>query len=174
MPEKIKKKIFKNILQFLKLQLAGNVLFWGTYAGNALFREVLHWSSAQSLATASVVAHIAFFIIDKNWVFSTKTGKAKTSGEIVRFIIFMGFNYFLNLGIVLGLEQYFGITSYIGQFISALFFTFWTWLGLKFWVFRHARHLHHAALTLETKNIREKRHARYKRLATKQKAKRAA
>lgn len=168
----MKKMFWKNGMQFLKLQLAGNVLFWGTYLGHAFFHEALHWSSAQSLATASIIAHIAFFIIDKNWVFSTKTGHAKTSGEVVRFMTFMGFNYFLNLGIILGLERFFTITPYVGQFIAALFFTFWQWFGLKFWVFRHVRHMHHAALTLETKDIKEKRHARYQRLETKQKTKR--
>lgn len=174
MKKKTKKTVLAAVWQFVRLQLAGNILFWVTYLGGAFLHEVLGWSNTAAIPTASIVAHLLFFFANKNWVFSTKTGKQKTNDEIMRFVIFMGFNYFLNLTIVLGLERYLSITPYIGQFISAFFFTFWTWLGLKFWVFRHIRHIHHSALTIETKKSYAKRHAKYQRLEAKQKAKRAA
>jgi phage shock protein PspC (stress-responsive transcriptional regulator) len=44
-------------------------------------------------------------------------------------------NFFINLGIIAGLDYYFGISPYIGQFVSAAFFTLWTFGGLKYWVF---------------------------------------
>lgn len=174
MKAKTKKSLFQNILQFIKLQLAGNILFWGTYIGYAVADNVFHTKSVLAVAVPSVLAHILFFIVDRNWVFSDKTGKRKTTDEIVRFVLFMGLNYFINLGIIMGLQNYLGITPYIGQFIAGMFFTFWTWAGLKFWVFRGARHARHHAITIETKDTNAKRHAKYKRLEAKQKAKRAA
>lgn len=173
MNKKQKKSLWQNVLQFIKLQLAGNILFWGTYVGYAFADNVLHNRTWLALAIPSILAHVVFFVVDKNWVFSEKTGKQKTSTEVVRFVIFMGLNYFINLGIILGLEKYFGVSPYIGQFISGLFFALWVWLGLKFWVFRHARHARPHALTIETKETNAKRHAAYKRLQTKQKATRA-
>lgn len=172
--KKTKTSALAVVWEFVKLQLAGNVLFWVTYLGSACLLELMHWPSLPALALASIVAHILFFVIDKKWVFSTKTGKKKTSNEIRRFIVFMGGNYFLSLGLILGLETYFGISPYVGQFISAFLFSIWTWLGLRFWVFRHVRHAHHAGLTIETKDAHARRHRTYKRLETKQKAKRAA
>lgn len=170
-----KKKWWRLVLEFVKLQLAGNVLFWGTYLGYALGHEFLHWDSTLSMTIGSLSAHVLFFIIDKNWVFSTKTGKKKTQEEIIKFIIFMGLNFFINLGITLGLERYFGITPYIGQFIAGVFFAVWSYLGLKFWVFSSGQHAaHHHGLTVETSKSKENRHARAKRLAAKQKAKRTA
>ena len=174
MNAKTKKSLLRNIWQFIRLQLAGNILFWGTYVGYAIADNVLHTTSWLALAVPSILAHILFFIVDRNWVFSDKTGKRKTTDEVIRFILFMGLNYFINLGIVMGLETYFGITPYIGQFIAGLFFTFWTWAGLKFWVFRGARHARPHALTIETRKTNAKRHAKYKRLEAKQKAKRTA
>lgn len=174
MKAKTKSRLWHNFIEFLKLQAAGNILFWGTYLGNAYFDQIWGWASWQSLAVASILAHVAFFVVDKNWVFSDKTGQRKTSNEVVRFIIFMGFNYFLNIGIILGLERFAGVSPYVGQFISAFFFTFWQWFGLKFWVFRHVRHAHHAGITIEANDYKAKRHIRYRRLETKQKAKRAA
>lgn len=150
--ERIKKQItLANFVQFIKLQLAGNVLFWGTYIGYFVLHDVLDWRSITALVVASLAAHVAFFIIDKEWVFDTKTGKEKTTSEVVKFALFMGLNFFINLGIITGLERYFDISPYIGQFIAALFFTFWTYFGLKLWVFdthphslltkrRHASH----------------------------------
>ncbi len=172
MKKKTKKSLVKIAVEFLKLQLAGNILFWGTYLGYALFYEVFDWPGWCSLVIASVFSHFAFFIVDRDWVFSDETGKRKSTGEVVRFIVFMGVNFFINLGIVLGLEKYFGISPYIGQFVSGLFFTFWTFLGLRFWVFRHARHARHHAITIEPKSAKEQRHAQYRRLETKQKTKR--
>lgn len=174
MNKKQKKSLWQNVLQFIKLQLAGNILFWGTYVGYAFADNVLHNRTWLALAIPSILAHVVFFVVDKNWVFSDETGKRKTMGEIVRFVSFMGINYFLGLGIVLGMERYFGITPYVGQFISGLFFALWVWFGLKFWVFRHARHARHHALTIETKGSYARQRAAYQRLKAKQKATRTA
>lgn len=135
--DKIKKQFtFKNLIQFLKLQLAGNILFWGTYIGFFLLHELANWPEVYALASASIVAHIAFFVVDKKWVFHEHEGRRKTRVELTRFILFMGLNYFINLGIITGLSYYLDITPYIGQFIAALFFTLWTYIGLKYWVFK--------------------------------------
>jgi putative flippase GtrA len=135
--DKIKRQFtLKNLIQFIKLQLAGNVLFWGTYLGFFLLHEFANWSETAALATASIFAHVAFFIVDKKWVFHEHESRRKTRVELYRFIIFMTINYFINLAIITALSIYFDITPYVGQFISALFFTFWTFIGLKYWVFK--------------------------------------
>lgn len=171
MKKKQKKSLIKLAIEFVKLQLAGNILFWGTYIGYFLLHELRNWPDVWALATASIFAHFLFFIANKEWVFDDKTGKRKTSSEIKRFITFMGLNYFINLGIIMGLETYFGITPYIGQFLSGLFFTFWSFIGLRFWVFREVHR--HPGLTLESKKLKERRRARTQRLTAKQRAARA-
>ena len=172
MNKKTKKILLTRSVEFLKLQVAGNILFWGTFLGNTLLMEVFCWPSYLSLPVASIVFHGVFFVVDKNWVFSDKTGQRKTKSELFRFTVFMSFNYFLNLVIILGLEQQFGVSVHLGQFVASAIFAVWSYLGLKYWVFRYVRHAHHYALTIE--QTKEKRHARYQRLATKQKAKRTA
>lgn len=171
MNKKQKKSLIKIAIEFVKLQLAGNILFWGTYIGYFVLHEILNWPDANALASASIIAHGLFFIVNKEWVFDDKTGRRKTSSEIKRFVIFMGINYFINIGIIMGLQVYFGITPYIGQFIAGLFFTFWTFIGLRFWVFREVHR--HVAITVETKRAKERRRVHAKRLTAKQKAARA-
>lgn len=171
MKKKQKKSLIKTAIEFIKLQIAGNILFWGTYVGFFVLHEVFHWHSVVALASASIVAHGLFFIADKEWVFSDKTGKRKTGDEITRFIMFMGLNYFINLGIITGLEHYFGISPYIGQFIAGFFFTAWTFIGLRYWVFHEAKR--QPAITIHTPKTKERRRARIQRLTSKQKAARA-
>ena len=135
MKQKDKKSLIKLAIEFLKLQLAGNILFWGTYVGYFSFHELLKLDQVSSLVIASLIAHALFFLANRNWVFDDKTGQRKTSGEVVRFIIFMGINFFINIGIIQTLSIVYGITPYIGQFISAMFFVAWNFIGLKWWVF---------------------------------------
>jgi len=133
--QKEKRTLIRWAIEFVKLQLAGNVLFWGTYIGYYLLQGRLHWPELQALVTASVIAHGLFFLVNRNWVFDDKTGRRKTSSEVIRFIIFMGLNFFINIGIIEFLSIYHGISPYIGQFISAMFFVIWNFVGLKWWVF---------------------------------------
>ena len=140
MNKKNKKSLLKTAFQFIKLQAVGNILFWGTYAGYFISDVVFHKPTLLALAISSLLAHALFFILSRDWVFDPEGKQRKTRAEVVRFIIFMGVNYFLNLGIIYGLERYFGLTPYIGQFISAGFSTLWNFVGLKWWVFRkHGR-----------------------------------
>lgn len=155
--EKIKRQFtVKNLIQFIKLQLAGNILFWGTLIGSFIFHDVLNWTEFAALVVASIIAHALFFVADKEWVFNEGKDGRKSSDEISRFIIFMGLNFFINLGIVTSVDKFLdtnpvslgfidrlnqGVDAnlYIAQFVSALFFTFWTFIGLKYWVFRKTR-----------------------------------
>ena len=136
---KLKQKDKKNLIQlaieFVKLQLAGNILFWGTYIGFFAFHELLKLEQLHALLISSVIAHGLFFLADKNWVFADKDGRRKTSREVTRFVIFMGINFFINIGIIQYLSTFYGISPYYGQFISALFFVAWNFIGLKWWVF---------------------------------------
>lgn len=165
--EKIKKQFtLKNLIQFIKLQLAGNILFWGTLIGSFILHEVLGKSEFVSLVVASIIAHAMFFVADKEWVFNDTGKNRKSSSEVARFILFMGLNFFINLAIVTSVHGYLttndiyigflrdlyqqvDVNLYIAQFVSAAFFTFWTFIGLKYWVFREAQH--HASL--RTKNV---------------------
>jgi len=143
-----KKSLIETAIEFVKLQLAGNILFWGTYIGYFLLFELAGWGYMEALVTASLASHLLFFIVNKEWVFEDETGKRKTSIEAIRFALFMGLNFFINIAIVTGLQQYLDISPYIGQFISAFFFTIWSFVGLKYWVFRDVKH---PALTIKTK-----------------------
>lgn len=130
-----KHQIIRVAIQFIKMQLAGNIIFWGTYLGYFISDYFFDHAELWALALASLIAHGIFFVVSREWVFDSATGHRKKRQEIIKFIVFMGFNYFLNLAIIEGLHVFFDISPYIGQFISGLFFGVWNYLGLKLWVF---------------------------------------
>ena len=90
-----KKTPVKNIIEFVKLQLAGNILFIGTLLGVAVADHVLYVDPFWGLVGGSLIAHILFFLVNKNWIFHTSSQRGY--GEIVRFVIFMSFNFVLNI-----------------------------------------------------------------------------
>ena len=146
-----KKTLIRRVIEFVKLQLAGNILFWGTYLGYFLSDKLFHKPTIGALAIASLAAHALFFIVSRDWVFNAEGGK-KSTRQIARFIVFMGVNYFINLGIIYGLQYYFSVSPYIGQFVSAIFFTAWSYVGLRFWVFE-PDHVKHPAITYHSPRV---------------------
>ena len=128
-------QIVPTAIEFIKLQLAGNIIFWGTYLGYFVSDYFFGHPDIFALAIASLIAHGLFFIVSREWVFDSKTGKRRDRQDVYRFVIFMGIGYFLNLFIIESLRVQLGISPYIGQFISGMFFAVWNYVGLKWWVF---------------------------------------
>ena len=121
--------------QFIKLQIAGNIPFWGTYIINAILDKGFNVSSFNALLVATVCANALFFVVDDRWVFNDTRGARKSTSEIIRFVIFMSLSALLTFNITWQLHQIFGISTYIGQFVSAALSITWTFVGLRFWVF---------------------------------------
>ncbi|MDB5183475.1 MAG: hypothetical protein JWO07_156 [Candidatus Saccharibacteria bacterium] len=121
--------------EFIKLQVAGNIPFWGTYGINFVLDKGLSVDKYQALLVATVLANALFFIVDDQWVFSSSKGKRKTSAEVWKFVIFMSLSALLTFNITWQLYNVLGISTYIGQFISAGLSISWTFIGLRFWVF---------------------------------------
>jgi putative flippase GtrA len=132
---KQRKDLVQLFYEFIKLQLAGNIPFWGTYIINFGLDKGLQVNPFQSLLVATVLANALFFVVDDRWVFKRSRNKRKTGDEIWRFVIFMSLSALLTFNITWLLYTQFGISTYIGQFISAALSIMWTFIGLRFWVF---------------------------------------
>ena len=72
---KKRKAIFQLGYEFIKLQLAGNIPFWGTYIINFGLDKGLQVDKFQALLVATVLANALFFIVDDKWVFKKARGK---------------------------------------------------------------------------------------------------
>lgn len=161
MAKKKTKNKFHLLIEFLKLQVAGNILFWVTYVAYALFDYGARIPYPVSFVMATIAGNIVFFLVDRHWIYNARNGRRKSSREVVRFIIFMAANFFINILIVHWLHQLLHISPYVGQFIAAAFFTVWTFFGLHFWVF-HPDHTRHPALTYHRRKARGRKSPKQK------------
>jgi putative flippase GtrA len=137
--KKLKKRHIKEAKRFTQYMVGGGAQFWGGYlafAGLDLIGHIPFWPN--KIIAYFVGASINFFI-ERFWVFGSKRlGKKQLETSAERFYSLMIVNFILDLIIVGGLRSL-GLTPYLGQFVSAGFFTVWNYLLFKLWVFQKNR-----------------------------------
>jgi putative flippase GtrA len=146
---KLTKRRRKLIIQFIEYMISGGAYFWSGYALFAFLWSGLHWSLWWAKLAANVFGWTVNFILQRYWVFKNPHLKGHLGQVGARYIFITLVNFLLDYLIVAGL-RIFGITPYIGQFISSGFFTVWNYFWYRFWVFpdsykkkkRLAHHVH--------------------------------
>lgn len=117
--------------------VAGGAFFWSGYASFAVFYSVFHWPLFVAKQVANLIGLTINYILEDQWVFKKK--RANTTYDkrrASRYIIITIVNFGIDYLIVADLKQI-GITPYVGQFVSAGFFTVWNFVWYKYWVFAH-------------------------------------
>lgn len=122
------------IVQFVEYMVSGGVYFWVGYGVFALTWSALGWSLWWAKLTANIVGWTANFLMQRYWVFKNPALKGHQTEVTGRYIFITLVDFIMDYFIVAGLKQL-GITPYIGQFISAGFFTGWNYFWYRFWVF---------------------------------------
>ena len=131
MPSKISKK---TAIQFVKYMLGGSLYFWSGYAVFALCYSLLHWSWFPAKVAADAIGWSLNYIAQRYWVFNSDQLKLREIEHIGRYLTIESIGFILDYGIIGGLNAI-GITPYIGFFVSAAFFSIWSFLWYKYWVF---------------------------------------
>lgn len=133
------------VTRFTQYMIGGGAQFWSGYAAFAFFDLILHIPFWPTKIMAYFVGASVNFFIERYWVFDIKRGVSKKQLETSaqRFYSLMAFNFVLDLAIVGGLREL-GVTPYIGQFISAGFFTVFNYVLFKIWVFKSRRRRRYA------------------------------
>ncbi len=123
----------KLLKQFSKYLVGGSIYFWVGYGVFALCYSVFHLSWLPSKIIADVIGFSINYGFQRLWTFKDQVhlSEMKHGGRYV-FIEAVGF--ILDYAIIWGLYSL-GITPYIGMLISGTFFTFWSFLWYKYWVF---------------------------------------
>jgi len=120
--------------QFLKYLAGGNVYFWSGYAIFAFSYSILHLWWLWAKVAADVVGWTLNYIAQRYWAFKSDHPHLKEIQHIARYLIIESIGFVLDYVIIAGLK-YVGVTPYIGFFISAGFFTVWSFLWYRYWVF---------------------------------------
>jgi putative flippase GtrA len=121
--------------QFAKYMSGGTLYFWSGYAIFALCYSGLKWPWFPSKVAADVVGWTLNYIVQRYWAFSgPNRQKLSEMQHVGRYLFIESIGFVLDYLIIWGLNSV-GITPYIGFFISSGFFTVWSWIWYKYWVF---------------------------------------
>ncbi len=137
--KKLRKKHINEVKRFIKYMIGGNAQFWSGYISYAIFDLVFHIDFWPARIASYFVGVSVNFFIERFWAFNEKKiSKKQVESSAQRYYFLSVVNFVLDMAIVGGLRAI-GISPYIGQFISAGFFTVWNYLIFKLWVFRKNR-----------------------------------
>lgn len=112
----------------------GSLYFWSGYAVFALGFSVLHWSWLWAKLAADIVGWTLNYGVQRYWAFVGPSRHVSEITHIGRYLFIEIIGFGLDYAIIGGLNHL-GVTPYIGFFISAAFFTVWSYLWYKHWVF---------------------------------------
>lgn len=119
--------------QFAKYMAGGSLYFWVGYAVFAICYSVLHWNWFPSKVMADAIGWTLNYAVQRFWAFSEQHHLSEMQ-HAGRYLFIEGIGFVLDYAIIGGLKAI-GISPYIGFFISSGFFTVWSWLWYKYWVF---------------------------------------
>lgn len=120
----------------------GTLYFWSGFAIFAICYSGLKWSWFPAKVAADIVGWSLNYFVQRYWAFNSDKLKLSEMQHVGRYIFIETIGFILDYLIIGGLNAI-GITPYIGFFISAGFFTIWSFLWYKYWVFPEQRKTEH-------------------------------
>ncbi len=131
---KLKKKEKREVRRITEYMISGGAYFWSGYGMFFFIDKILGESFFWAKSVSILFGWIINFILQRYWVFKNPKLKSNETEVTGRYIVITLVDFVLDYFLVWGLKLI-GITPYIGQFVSAGFFTIWNYLWYKFWVF---------------------------------------
>lgn len=136
----MKQKTNTLLQQIGKYFISGGVFFWSGYAMFALLYSGLGAEIGVSKVLSYIFGLSVNFLLLRWWVFRTKRPVDHLPEVSLEYGLLSVINLGIDYVIVVGLANI-GLTPYIGQFVSAGFFTVWNFLWYRLWIFAP----HHAS-----------------------------
>ncbi len=131
---RLKKGQKLELVRIVEYMVAGGAFFWSGYAMFAVCDQWLGLGLWWSKLIANITGVTVNFILERWWVFKGRGQRKDLTQVTGRYLALTGVNFVIDYYIVYGLTL-FGISPYLGQFVSAGFFTVWNYLWYRFWVF---------------------------------------
>lgn len=119
--------------RFTKYLVGGSIYFWVGYGVFAICYSGLGWGWFPSKVVGDVIGWTINYFIQRFWTFSDHVSLSEMQ-HAGRYVFIESIGFVLDYLLIGGLYAV-GVTPYIGFFISGMFFTFWSFLWYKYWVF---------------------------------------
>jgi len=122
------------IIRFTEYLISGGAYFWSGYLMFFVGDRVLGLSLWWTKLAANVFGWTVNYLLQRYWVFKNPTLKKNQTEVTLRYGVITLVDFVIDYFIVAGLKAA-GLTPYLGQFVSAGFFTVWNYAWYKWWVF---------------------------------------
>jgi putative flippase GtrA len=125
------------MVQFGKYLTGGSIYFWVGYGLFGLCYSVFHWDWLPSKILSDIVGWSLNYLVQRLWAFKGQVHLSEMQ-HASRYIFIESIGFVIDYLMIGGLKHY-GISPYIGFFISGIFFTVWSYLWYRYWVFPERR-----------------------------------
>lgn len=132
--QKLKQKKHFELIRLIEYGISGGAYFWTGYIVFFVAYTGLHWTLWWAKLSANVIGWIINYLLQRYWVFNNtklSQNKLQVTG---RYILITAVDFVMDYYIVWFLKTK-GLTPYLGQFVSAGFFTAWNYVWYRFYVF---------------------------------------
>lgn len=119
--------------RFFKYLVGGSIYFWVGYGIFAVCYSGFHWKWFPAKILSDAIGWTANYLVQRFWAFSDHVSLSEMQ-HASRYVFIESIGFVMDYALIGGLVHL-GITPYIGFFISGIFFTFWSFLWYKYWVF---------------------------------------
>lgn len=132
-------RLRRELIRIGEYLISGGLYFWTGYIVFFVADTFLGFNLFWAKLVANVVGWTVNFLVLRFWVFANPD-LAKHQVDVTGRYIFITLVNFLLDYVIVYLLTLVGVTPYIGQFVSAGFFTVWNYIWYKTFVF--TTHLH--------------------------------
>jgi putative flippase GtrA len=130
----MKRRQQKEVKRFTEYLISGGAYFWAGYGAFFVGDKVLHLNLWWAKLGANLFGWSVNYVLQRYWVFSNPGLKKHQTEVTTRYIIITLVDFLMDYLLIRGLKNL-GLTPYLGQFVSAGFFTAWNYFWYRFWVF---------------------------------------
>jgi putative flippase GtrA len=111
------------------------------YATFWLFFNPLDTGLFEATAAAYVAGLVASYILNRFWVFKKIANGEQFKTSIFRYGALLLVNFFITYGMLWAMQDFLGLSPFIGKFVVWTFLIFWNYAMDKVWVFKGPRHI---------------------------------
>lgn len=133
------KRTKKSLIQIAEYMASGGAYFWSGYGIFFFIDKIIGASFFWAKSISTLLGWTVNFLLQRYWAFNNPSLKAHQTEVTKRYMLITLVDFVLDYLIVWGLTKIsvfgFQINPYVGQFLSAGFFTVWNYLWYRFWVF---------------------------------------
>jgi len=119
--------------RFFKYLVGGSIYFWVGLGVFALGYSMFHWGWLPSKLLGDAIGWTTNYLFQRFWAFSDHISLGEMQ-HAARYITIESIGFVMDYALIWGVVHI-GLSPYVGFFISGIFFTFWSFLWYKYWVF---------------------------------------